>query len=84
MEALQATVSTLSARLAARDDDTLTLAEVCAVLHLSRSKVQELLALGVLPMWKLGGEWRITRGGLSAYIRRCAAEGAGGLRRGRR
>lgn len=87
VEALTATVGVLSARLAARDDDTLTAADVCEVLHIGRTKLHELVSSGALPMWKLAGELRITRGGLSAYIRRCAAagdqrrEGAGGSRR---
>ena len=53
--------------------ELLTLREVCGVLKLSRTKVNELVQGGALGMWKLDGERRITRAGLDAYIRRQAS-----------
>lgn len=52
--------------------ELLTVREVCDVLKLSRTKVNELIQSGALGMWKLDGERRITRAGLDAYIRRQA------------
>ena len=49
--------------------DVLTTAEVRAVLGIGRTKLNELIQSGQLPMWKLGGERRITRAGLEAFIR---------------
>ena len=62
--------------------ELLTVGEVCAVLKLGRTKVNDLIQTGALGMWKLDGERRITRAGLDAYIRR-QAQGEGQTR-GRR
>lgn len=49
--------------------DVLTTAEVREVLGVGRTKLNELIQSGELKMWKLGGERRITRAGLEAFIR---------------
>lgn len=57
-------------RLRLGDDlDVLTTAEVRDVLGVGRTKLNELIQSGQLKMWKLGGERRITRAGLEAFIR---------------
>ncbi len=60
--------------------ELLTVREVCDVLKLGRTKVNELIQSGELGMWMLDGERRITRAGLDAYIRRQAGEGRRGTR----
>jgi len=49
--------------------DVLTTADVRDVLGVGRTKLNELIQSGQLKMWKLGGERRITRAGLEAFIR---------------
>ena len=56
--------------------ETLTTREVCHVLKISMTKLKGMLASGELQMWKLGGERRITRGALEAYIRAQAKKSA--------
>lgn len=80
MEALDAKLDAVLSGLASLRVgglDTLTVAEVCAVLKLGRTKVNELVQAGELGMWMLGGERRITRDGLDAFVRRQAAGGHG-------
>ena len=62
--------------------ELMTVREVCEVLKLGRTRVNELIQTGALGMWTLGGERRITRAGLDAYIRTAAAQGTGTVRRG--
>ena len=90
LRAKQAEVSARQAELDQKLDrllvgdklETLTTREVCNVLKISMTKLKGMLAAGDLQMWKLGGERRITRGALEAYIRAQAKKGA--LPRGRR
>lgn len=49
--------------------DTLTTKEVCQILRIGTTKLKRLIASGELPMWKLGGERRITRAELEAFVR---------------
>jgi len=54
------------------------------LLSIGRTKLHELVASGDLPMWKLGGERRITRAALEAFIlRRANGEGRATSQRGR-
>ena len=73
MAARQARIEAVLVRLAAgRRLDVLTSADVMHLLSIGRTKLHALIASGDLPMWKLGGEWRITRAELEAFIQRHA------------
>ena len=52
--------------------ELLTTADVMRLLSIGRTKLHELVASGDLPMWKLGGERRITRAALEAFVLRRA------------
>ena len=70
----QARMETLLVRLSTgKQLDLLTTEDVRRILGIGRTKLAELIASGELRMWKLGGERRITRAGLEAYIRRLAS-----------
>lgn len=74
MAARQARMEELLVRLSAgKQIELLTTEDVRRILGIGRTKLNELIASGDLQMWKLGGERRITRAGLEAYIRRVAA-----------
>ena len=74
MMARQERIETMLLRLSAgKHLDLLTTEDVRRILGIGRTKLNELIASGELQMWKLGGERRITRAGLEAYIRRVAA-----------
>ncbi len=74
MAARQARIEVLLIRLTAgRHLDVLTSADVMHLLSIGRTKLHALIASGELPMWKLGGERRITRAELEAFIKRRAA-----------
>jgi excisionase family DNA binding protein len=60
--------------LAGSQLETLTTKQVMSVLQIGRTKLTELVQSGELQMWKLGGERRITRAGLEAFIRSKARE----------
>ena len=64
----------LDRALAGRQLETLTTQQVMNVLQIGRTKLNELVQSGELQMWKLGGERRITRAGLEAFIRSKARE----------
>jgi len=78
MAARQARMEELLVRLSAgKQLELLTTDDVRRILGIGRTKLNELIASGELPMWKLGGERRITRAGMEAYIR---AQARGGRR----
>ena len=71
--ARQARIEEVLLRLATgRHLELLTTADVMHVLQVGRTKLHELIASGELPMWKLGGERRITRAEFEAFIQRTA------------
>ena len=69
--------------LAGEELDLLDVGQVCKVLQVSRTKLNELVQSGQLQMWMLGGERRITRSGLNAFIRRQAGQNGTGKVRDR-
>ncbi|GIV03583.1 MAG: hypothetical protein KatS3mg015_2413 [Fimbriimonadales bacterium] len=76
LAARQARIEDLLVRLSAgKHLELLTTEDVRRILGIGRTKLNELIASGELPMWKLGGERRITRAGLEAYIRAQARGG---------
>jgi len=48
-----------------------TVAEVAAVLKLSRSKVYEMIAQGKLPVYRIEGAVRVSEDDLLEYLRGC-------------
>ena len=79
MAARQARMEDLLVRMSAgKEVELLTTEDVRGILGIGRTKLAELIASGELPMWKLGGERRITRAGLEAFIR---AQARGARRR---
>ena len=74
MAARQARIEDVLVRFAAgKRLELLTTADVMRLLSIGRTKLHALVASGELPMWKLGGERRITRAELEAFIQRTAA-----------
>ena len=72
--ARQARIEDVLVRLAAGGRlELLPTADVMRLLCIGLTKLHALVASGELPMWKLGGERRITRAGLEAFIQRTAA-----------